>query len=309
MELSDLTSKIRRIEIKTRALSNNVFAGEYHSAFKGRGMSFSEVREYQPGDDVRDIDWNVTARMQHTYVKVYEEERELTMMLIIDVSGSLDFGTRERTQRDLLTEIAATLAFSATQNNDKIGAIFVSDRIEAYIPPKKGRSHILHLIRTLLTLKPEGRGTNLNVAYEFLSRVQRKRSIVFVMSDFIEQRTNPAPIKAKTQETSTQERSAANPLLALCARKHDLVALRLYDPMMQTLPNVGMVLMQDAETGQETLVNTSSAATRRRHEAWWKAQQQELDALFLRNHVDSTTIATNEDYVKALQLLFNRRHR
>lgn len=294
MELSELTSKIRRIEIKTRALSNNVFAGEYHSAFKGRGMSFSEVREYQPGDDVRDIDWNVTARMQHTYVKVYEEERELTMMLIIDVSGSLDFGTRERTQRELLTEIAATLSFSATQNNDKIGAIFVSDRIEGYIPPKKGRSHILHLIRTLLTLKPEGKGTNLNVAYEFLSRVQRKRSIVFVMSDFIDNR---------------QQSTTANPLLSLCARKHDLVALRLYDPMMKSLPNVGIVLMHDAETGQETLVNTSSVTARRRHEAWWQGLQKQLDDLFMRNHIDSTTIATNEDYVKALQLLFSSRHR
>lgn len=302
MDLKELTAKVRRIEIKTRALSNNVFAGEYHSAFKGRGMSFSEVREYQMGDDVRDIDWNVTARMQHTYVKVYEEERELTMMLIIDVSGSLDFGTRERTQRDLLTEIAATLAFSATQNNDKIGAIFVSDRIEAYIPPKKGRSHILHVIRTLLTLKPEGKGTNLNVAYEFLTRVQRKRSIVFVMSDFIENRPKPQ------SAANAPQVSAANPLLSLCARKHDMVALRLYDPMMKALPNVGIVLMQDAETGQEVLVNTSSATTRKRHEAWWQSQQKRLDDLFLRNHIDSTQIATNEDYVKALQLLFVKRH-
>lgn len=294
MEQNELLKKVRKIEIKTKGLSQNIFAGEYHSAFKGRGMTFSEVREYQYGDDVRDIDWNVTARMQHTYVKVYEEERELTMMLIIDVSGSLDFGTRERTQRELLTEIAATLSFSATQNNDKIGAIFVSDRIEGYIPPKKGRSHILHLIRTLLTLKPEGKGTNLNVAYEFLSRVQRKRSIVFVMSDFIDNR---------------QQSTTANPLLSLCARKHDLVALRLYDPMMKSLPNVGIVLMHDAETGQETLVNTSSVTARRRHEAWWQGLQKQLDDLFMRNHIDSTTIATNEDYVKALQLLFSSRHR
>lgn len=291
MDLLELTSKVRRIEIKTRALSSNVFAGEYHSAFKGRGMSFSEVREYQPGDDVRDIDWNVTARMDRTYVKVYEEERELTVMLLIDVSGSLDFGTRERTQRELLTEIAATLAFSAAQNNDKIGAIFVSDRIEGFIPPKKGRSHILHIIRTLLTLEPESRGTDLSVGLEFLSRVQRKRSIAFLMSDFV-----GAPM-------------GENQALALCARRHDLVALRLYDPAMAVLPNVGLIHMRDAETGRDVLVNTSAASTRNRHTHWWMAQQQALDDLLLRNHVDSVSIATNGDYVKALQQLFNNRHR
>lgn len=287
MDLKELTSKVRRIEIKTRALSNNVFAGEYHSAFKGRGMSFSEVREYQPGDDVRDIDWNVTARMDRTYVKVYEEERELTVMLVVDVSGSLDFGSRERTQRELQTEIAATLAFSAAQNNDKIGAIFVSDRIERYIPPKKGRSHILHIIRTLLTIQPEGRGTDLSVAYEFLARVQRKRSIAFVLSDFI-----------------GAEHSMS---MALCARRHDMVALRLYDRVMVSLPNVGIVHMQDAETGQLTLVNTSDRSTRDRHAKWWADMQKRLDEMFRKNRIDSVSVATDGDYVKALQQLFNNR--
>lgn len=298
MDLKELTAKVRRIEIKTRALSNNVFAGEYHSAFKGRGMSFSEVREYQPGDDVRDIDWNVTARMDRTYVKVYEEERELTVMLLIDVSGSLDFGTRERTQRELLTEIAATLAFSAAQNNDKIGAIFVSDRIEGYIPPKKGRSHILHIIRTLLTLQPESRSTNLAVGLEFLSRVQRKRSIAFMMSDFLDYNQPTADARQRTIDP-----------LALCSRRHDMVALRLFDPAMAQLPNVGLIQMCDAETGADVLVNTASADVRKRHTAWWENQQKALDELFLRTGIDSTCIATNGDYVKSLQQLFNNRHR
>lgn len=292
MNLQELTAKVRRIEIKTRALSNNVFAGEYHSAFKGRGMSFSEVREYQPGDDIRDIDWNVTARMDHTYVKVYEEERELTVMLVIDVSGSLDYGVRQRSQRELLTEIAATLAFSATQNNDKIGAIFVSDHVEEYIPPKKGRTHILHIIRTLLTIEPESRKTRLSAGLEFLTRIQRKRSIAFVLSDFVE------------QFTETQDQT----ILSLCSRRHDLVALRLYDPTMLALPNVGIVHMHDAETGQDVLVNTASRRTRNAQAQWWMGQQHKLDELFLRNRVDSTSIATDGDYVKALQQLFNNRH-
>lgn len=286
--------QVRRIEIKTRALSNNVFAGEYHSAFKGRGMSFSEVREYQPGDDVRDIDWNVTARMDRTYVKVYEEERELTVMLVIDVSGSLDFGTRERTQRELLTEIAATLAFSAAKNNDKIGAIFVSDRVEQYIPPKKGRSHILHIVRTLLTLQPESRKTDMAVGLEFLSRVQRKRCIAFLMSDFLDE---------------TGRLAAERGPLPLCARRHDVVALRVYDPVMAALPNVGLIEMRDAETGNDVLVNTSSVKVRRQHAQWWAERQKMLDELFLRNRVDSVSIATNGDYVKALQQLFNNRHK
>lgn len=298
MDLKELTAKVRRIEIKTRALSNNVFAGEYHSAFKGRGMSFSEVREYQMGDDVRDIDWNVTARMDRTYIKVYEEERELTVMLLIDVSGSLDFGTRQRTQRELLTEIAATLAFSAAQNNDKIGAVFVSDQVEAYIPPKKGRSHILHIIRTLLTLEPQSRGTDLSVGLEFLSRVQRKRCIAFVMSDFVSM-----PVSETTEGSSAQR------ALALCARRHDMVALRLYDPTMAALPSVGIIQMRDAETGREVLVNTSSAAVRNRHTHWWMQQQRALDELLLRTGIDSTSIATNGDYVKSLQQLFNSRHK
>lgn len=290
MDLKELTAKVRRIEIKTRALSNNVFAGEYHSAFKGRGMSFCEVREYQPGDDVRDIDWNVTARMDRTYIKVYEEERELTVMLLIDVSGSLDFGTRVRSGRELLTEIAATLAFSASKNNDKIGALFVSDRIEGYIPPKKGRSHILHIIRTLLTLQPQSRKTNLNVGLEFLSRVQRKRCIVFMMSDWTE--------VGNLKDT-----------LSFCARRHDLIALRLYDPAMLELPNVGLLQIRDAETGQSILINSSSAKVRKQHALWWISQQKELDELFVREHIDYTSIATHKDYIRPLQKLFNNRHK
>lgn len=294
MDLQELTSRVRRIEIKTRALSNNVFAGEYHSAFKGRGMSFSEVREYQPGDDVRDIDWNVTARMDRTYVKVYEEERELTVMLVIDISGSLDFGTRLRTQRELLTEISATLAFSAAKNNDKIGAIFVSDHVEQYIPPKKGRSHILHIVRTLLTLQPESRHTDMAAGLEFLSRVQRKRCIAFLMSDFLD---------------ATGRLTDEHGPFPLCARRHDIVALRVFDPVMAALPDVGLVEMRDAETGNDVLVNTSSAKVRRRHASWWAERQKNLDEFLLRNRIDSVMIATDGDYVKALQQLFNNRHK
>ena len=288
MTLQELMTKVRRIEIKTRNLSNNVFAGEYHSAFKGRGMSFSEVREYQPGDDVRDIDWNVTARMDRPYVKVYEEERELTVMLLVDVSGSLDFGTRQRSQRELLAEIAGTLAFSAIKNNDKIGVIFFSDHVEKFIPPAKGRSHILRIIRELLTFKPESRKTNLAAGLEYLSKVQRKQCITFILSDFVD------------AGHYTQQ-------LSLCARKHDVVAVRLYDPFMAELPNVGLLQVRDAETGWHQTIDTSSDAVRRHHAKCWQDSQKELDTLFNRNHVDHTSIATGGDYVKALRGLFSQR--
>ena len=288
MTLQELMTKVRRIEIKTRNLSNNVFAGEYHSAFKGRGMSFSEVREYQAGDDVRDIDWNVTARMDRPYVKVYEEERELTVMLLIDVSGSLDFGTRQRSQRELLAEIAGTLAFSAIKNNDKIGVIFFSDRVEKFIPPAKGRSHILRIIRELLTFTPESRRTNLATALEYLSKVQRKQCITFILSDFAE------------AGNYTQQ-------LSISARKHDVVAVRLYDPFMAELPNVGLLQIRDAESGYQKLIDTSSAAVRRQHAEHWRKTQAELDNLFNRHHVDFTSIATDGDYVKALRGLFSQR--
>lgn len=288
--VQQLMQKVRRIEIKTNALSNNVFAGEYHSAFKGRGMSFSEVREYQPGDDVRDIDWNVTARFDRTYVKVFEEERELTVMLLIDVSGSLDFGTNGQVQRDLLTEIAATISFSAIRNNDKIGVLFFSDRVEKFIPPAKGRSHILRIIRELLTIEPQGRKTDLNVALDYLMRVVRKRSICFMLSDFM------VPLDEKTSKQ-----------LAMVRGKHDVVALQVYDARMATLPDVGLMKVEDAETGHLVYLDTSSKKVREAHAAYWKSFSEQLENTFNRCHIDHAAICTGSDYVKPLKALFSRR--
>lgn len=288
METSELLKRVRRIEIKTRALTNNIFAGEYHSAFKGRGMSFAEVREYQAGDDIRDIDWNVTARMNRPYIKVFEEERELTLMLLIDLSASQRFGTRLRTQRDLATEIAATLAFSAMQNNDKIGVIFFTDRIEKFIPPQKGRKHILYIIRELLNFEPKGRRTNVAVPLEYLVKVITKRSIAFVLSDFL----------------TTQDFS--KPLL-VAARKHDVVALQLYDHNMAALPNVGLLKITDAETGHEQYIDTSSVEVRRHQQQWWAKQNKQLSELFRKSNVDFTSVATDMDYVRPLMQLFAQR--
>ena len=239
METSDLLKRVRQIEIKTRGLSNNIFAGQYHSAFKGKGMSFSEVREYQYGDDVRDIDWNVTARYNKPFVKVFEEERELTVMLLIDVSNSLDFGTVKQLKKDMVTEIAATLAFSAIQNNDKIGVIFFSDRIEKFIPPKKGRKHILYIIRELLDFKPESKRTDIKTAVEYLTNVIKKRCTTFMISDFIDE---------------NDFRNA----LTIANRKHDIVAIQVYDRRMAELPDVGLMKVRDAETGHEQWIDTSS---------------------------------------------------
>lgn len=288
METSELLKRVRRIEIKTRALTNNIFAGEYHSAFKGRGMSFAEVREYQAGDDIRDIDWNVTARMNRPYIKVFEEERELTLMLLIDLSASQRFGTRLRTQRDLATEIAATLAFSAMQNNDKIGVIFFTDRIEKFIPPQKGRKHILYIIRELLNFEPQGRRTNVAVPLEYLVKIITKRSIAFVLSDFL----------------TTQDFS--KPLL-VAARKHDVVALQLYDHNMAALPNVGLLKITDAETGHEQYIDTSSVEVRRHQQQWWAKQNKQLSELFRKSNVDFTSVATDMDYVRPLMQLFAQR--
>jgi len=288
METSELLRRVRRLEIKTRTLTNNIFAGEYHSAFKGRGMSFAEVREYQPGDDVRDIDWNVTARMNRPYIKVFEEERELTMMLLVDLSASQQFGTSSRTQRELAAEIAATLAFSAMQNNDKIGVIFFTDRIEKFIPPQKGRKHILYIIRELLNFEPEGKRTDIAVAMEYLMRVVTKRSIVFVLSDFLDVSDFSKP-------------------LLVAARKHDVVSIRLYDPCMATLPNVGLLKITDAETGHEQYVDTGSRKVREQQQKWWRAEQKRLDTLFHKNGVDFTSVSTNGDYVKPLMNLFAQR--
>lgn len=288
METSELLRRVRRLEIKTRALTENVFAGEYHSAFKGRGMSFAEVREYQPGDDVRDIDWNVTARMNRPYIKVFEEERELTMMLLIDLSASQQFGTRERSQRELAAEIAATMAFSAMQNNDKIGVIFFTDRVEKFIPPQKGRKHILYIIRELLDFTPQGRRTDVAVAVEYLMRVMTKRTITFVLSDFLDTRDFTRP-------------------LLVAARKHDVVSIRLYDPLMANLPDVGLVRVKDAETGHELYLDTSSAAVRARQRQWWHAEEERLQTLFRKNGVDYASIPTQGDYVKPLIALLARR--
>lgn len=288
METSELLKRVRRLEIKTRALTNNIFAGEYHSAFKGRGMSFAEVREYQPGDDVRDIDWNVTARMNKPYIKVFEEERELTLMLVVDLSASQRFGTVDRTQRELAAEICATLAFSALQNNDKIGVIFFTDQVEKFIPPQKGRKHVLYIIRELLNFEQKGKRTDVTVAMEYLMKVITKRSITFVISDFLDTRDFSRP-------------------LLVAARKHDLVGLRLYDSRMASLPDVGLLKIVDAETGHEQFIDTSSRAVRQQQQAWWRTEEQRLDTLFRKNGVDYASIATHADYVKPLMNLFARR--
>lgn len=288
METAELLKRVRRLEIKTKALTNNVFAGEYHSAFKGRGMSFAEVREYQPGDDVRDIDWNVSARMNRPYVKVFEEERELTVMFAVDISASSLFGTLRRTERELATEIVATLAFSAMQNNDKIGALLFTDRVEKFIPPGKGRRHVLYIVRELLDFEPQGRRTNVGVAMEYLMRVMTKRSITFVLSDFLDTRSFDKPLQ-------------------VASRKHDLIALRIYDPCMAELPDVGLMKVVDAETGHEQYVDTSSRAVRRQVRQWWADSQRHWEELFKRSGAGYVAIATNGDFVKPLMNLFARR--
>ena len=288
MDALELFKQVRKIEIKTRGLSSNIFAGQYHSAFKGRGMAFSEVREYQFGDDVRDIDWNVTARFRRPFVKVFEEERELTVMLLIDVSGSLDFGTTQRTKREMATEMAAILAFSAIQNNDKIGVIFFSDRIEKYIPPKKGRKHILYIIHEMLDFKPESKRTNVAAAIEYLTRVMKRRCIAFVVSDFY-------------AENSFQKE------LQIANSKHDVVAIQVYDQRAKTLPNVGLMKVKDAETGHEMFIDTASARLRRAHTEYWLERMNTLKTTFAQSNVDWVSVATNEDYVKAMMLLFMQR--
>ena len=289
MEATELINRVRRIEIKTRGLSNNIFAGEYHSAFKGRGMAFSEVREYQYGDDVRDIDWNVTARFHRPYIKVYEEERELTVMLMIDVSGSLEFGTVKQLKKDMVAEIAATLAFSAIQNNDKIGVIFFSDKIEKFIPPKKGRKHILYIIRELLDFQPTSRKTNIGAALEYLTNVMKRRCTAFILSDFLD--------KADFQNAMT-----------IANRKHDMVAVQVYDRRLAELPSVGLIRVKDAETGAEQWIDTSSKAVRKAHHEWWVNKQLQLGEMFTKSNVDVVSVRTDQDYVKALMNLFAKRN-
>ena len=289
METSELLKKVRQIEIKTRGLSSNIFAGQYHTAFKGRGMAFSEVREYQFGDDTRDIDWKVTARYVRPYVKVFEEERELTVMLLIDVSGSKDFGTVSQMKRDVTTEIAATLAFSAIQNNDKIGVIFFSDKIEKFIPPQKGRRHILYIIRELIDFRPDDRQTDINQALKYLTNAIKKRCTAFLLSDFI-------------------DRGNYRDALTIANRKHDIVAIQVYDRRETELPAVGLMKVCDAETGQERWIDSSSKRVREAYRTWWDKRQAEMNAAFQKSRIDAVSIRTEDDYVKALLALFDKRN-
>jgi len=289
METNELLKRVRKIEIKTRGLSRHIFAGEYHSAFKGRGMAFSEVREYQYGDDFRSVDWNVTARFNHPYIKVFEEERELTVMLLLDVSGSGEFGTRNRYKSTLITEIAALLSFSAIQNNDKVGVILFTDRIELFIPPKKGRRHILKIIRELIDFKPTSRLTNINIPLRFLVNAIKKKSIAFLISDFIDENFEDA--------------------LKISGKKHDMVGLRIYDERETELPDVGLLKVKDSETGGFIWIDTGSLRVRNNFKDIYAKRQEELNELMIRAGVDYVSIAAHEDYVKPLMRLFKKRAR
>lgn len=289
METNELLKRVRKIEIKTRGLSKHIFAGEYHSAFKGRGMAFSEVREYQYGDDFRSVDWNVTARFNHPYIKVFEEERELTVMLLIDISGSGDFGTQSRYKANLITELAAVLSFSAIQNNDKVGVIMFSDRIERFIPPKKGRKHILRIISELIQFKPVSKQTNITIPLRFLVNAIKKRSTVFVISDFMDENFEDA--------------------LKIAGKKHDLVGLWVYDIRETELPAVGLLKVRDAETGKIAWINTNNVAFRNAYQQLYRKKQAETSELLKKNGVDFVPVASDEDYVKPLMRLFNKRGR
>lgn len=289
---NDILRRVRKIEIKTRGLSNEIFAGKYHTAFRGRGMSFSEVREYRAGDDVRDIDWNVTARSRKPHIKVYEEERELTMMLLVDVSASRMFGSADRLKKNLITEIAAVLAFSASQNNDKVGCIFFSDRIEKFIPPKKGRSHILTIIRELVGFRPASGGTKLSEPVRFLTNVNKKRCTTFILSDFMD---------------SADDRAALEDALKIAGSKHDLVGIRVCDPREAELPDVGIVELRDAESGRKVWVDTSSRAVREHYAASWRALSERIDTTLKHYRIDTATVSTDGDYVAELMKLFKQR--
>lgn len=287
METSEILKKVRRIEIKSRGLSRNIFSGHYHSAFKGRGMAFSEVREYQYGDDIRNIDWNVTARFNNPYLKIFDEERELMVMLLIDVSGSNEFGTKGSFKEDLMTEIAAVLAFSAIQNNDKVGVIFFSDKIEKFIPPKKGTSHILRIIRELIDFKPESQGTDISEALRYLTNAIKKRCTAFIISDFMDHGFEPA--------------------IKIASGKHDLVAIRVYDPREMQLPSIGMIEVYDKETEGRVWVDSSSRKVRETYSKWWIDHERTIDGIFKRSGIDTAGIQTGQDYVKPLMKLFTLR--
>lgn len=291
--VTDLLKKVRKIEIKTRALSHQVFAGEYHSAFKGRGMAFSEVREYQYGDDVRNMDWNVTARLRAPYVKVFEEERELTVVLLIDVSRSGLFGTDTMTKRDLIAEIAAVLSFSAILNNDKVGALFFSDRVEEFIPPKKGRSHLLHIIRQIIEYKPASDGTDISEALRFLTNAMKKKCTAFLLSDMLDVDADGSP--------------RYEDALKVAVNRHDLSVMKIYDPRERQIPDVGLVHIKDSETGEDGWINTSSRRVRDSYSEWFRTVGQNETRLFNKYQIDSVDIATGEDYVKRLMLFFNKK--
>ena len=293
MTPEELIKKVRKIEIRTKALSHQIFAGEYHSAFKGRGMAFSEVREYTYGDDVRTMDWNVTARMSAPYVKVFEEERELTVVLMVDVSRSGLFGTQVKTKREQIAEIAATLAFSAILNNDKVGCILFSDRVEKFIPPAKGRSHLLHILREVLEWQPQSDGTNVSEALRYMTGALKKRCTAFILSDMIDTGADGAP--------------RYEDALKVAAGRHDLSVIRVYDPRECTLPSIGLVHAKDAETGETAIINTSSRKARREYAAWWASAWQQAGNIMRRRSIDSVDIATDQDYVKALISLFRSR--
>ncbi|MBQ5648314.1 MAG: DUF58 domain-containing protein [Alistipes sp.] len=289
---NDILKRVRKIEIKTRGLSNEIFAGKYHSAFKGRGMSFAEVREYRIGDDVRDIDWNVTARSSKPHIKVYEEERELTMMLMVDVSGSRMFGTTDLLKKNIITELAAVLAFSASQTGDKVGCIFFSDKVEKFIPPKKGRGHILMIIRELVSFVPESNGTAISEAIRYFTGVNKKRCTAFLLSDFI---------NSKSDDESLDD------ALKIASSRHDIIALKVSDPREKAMPNVGMIELQDAETGRKVLVDTASRAVRNHYARVWSEREQKIREMLLHNRIDIADISTDSDYVAELIKLFKQR--
>ncbi len=293
MTSEELIQKVRRIEIKTHGLSKQIFAGEYHSQFKGKGMAFSEVREYQPGDDVRSIDWNVTARLNKPYIKVFEEERELTVILLIDVSGSRNFGTLSRFKRDMITEIAATLAFSTIENNDKVGVIFFSDKIEKYIPAKKGRQHVLRIIRELIEFRPKSSGTDISLALQYFANAQKRRCTAFLISDFVD-----------STATMQKGKLAMEQPLMIARNRHDLQVIQVYDRRDAVLPDVGLLKLKDAETGERGWIDSSVESVRKAYSDNWEQQQQALDNLFARTGTRSVSVRTDEDYVKALMRLF-----
>ena len=293
MTSEELLQRVRKIEIKTHGLSRNIFAGEYHSQFKGRGMAFSEVREYQPGDDVRSIDWNVTARLNKPYIKVFEEERELTVMLLVDVSGSRNFGTQTQMKRDMMAEVAATLAFSTIENNDKVGVIFFSDKIEKYIPAKKGKSHVLHIIRELLSFEPTSTGTDINGALHYFANAQKRRCTAFLISDC----QDPA-------FTTVPEKKVGATPLVIASHKHDLNVIQIYDRRDAELPDMGLLKVKDAETGERIWIDTALASVRNGYAEAWRSQQTRLQTLYSKAGINNISIRTDEDYVRALMRLF-----